>query len=215
MVEEQKINSGRVAVYVFGHDPILQSGVIGQLRGQPDIHLVHETDPDSARVAIIVSDAVDSQTTSLMRAIQRNGVPRVVGVITSLTPAGVLAAVEAGACGLLRRADATTAALVDTVRAADKGDGSLPPDLLGTLLQQIGRLQQHVLAPRGLSVSGLSDREIEVLRLVADGLDTAEIAAKLCYSERTVKNVLHDVTSRFNLRNRTHAVAFVVRQGLI
>jgi len=50
---------------------------------------------------------------------------------------------------------------------------------------------------------------------VADGLDTAEVANQLFYSERTVKNVIHDVTTRLNLRNRTHAVAYAVRQGLI
>jgi DNA-binding NarL/FixJ family response regulator len=54
-----------------------------------------------------------------------------------------------------------------------------------------------------------------VLRLIADGHDTNEIARPLCYSQRTVKNVLHDVTSRLKLRNRFHAVAYAVREGLI
>jgi DNA-binding NarL/FixJ family response regulator len=61
----------------------------------------------------------------------------------------------------------------------------------------------------------LAPREIDVLRLVADGYDTGEIATKLAYSERTVKNVLHDVTTRLQLRNRSHAVAFALREGLI
>jgi len=54
-----------------------------------------------------------------------------------------------------------------------------------------------------------------VLRLIADGCDTSEIANRLAYSERTVKNVLHDVTTRLQLRNRSHAVAYALRQGLI
>jgi DNA-binding NarL/FixJ family response regulator len=66
-----------------------------------------------------------------------------------------------------------------------------------------------------LTFSGLTDRETHVLRMVADGHDTAEIAQELCYSERTVKNILHDVTSRLQLKNRSHAVAFAVREGLI
>jgi DNA-binding NarL/FixJ family response regulator len=61
----------------------------------------------------------------------------------------------------------------------------------------------------------LFEREIDVLRLVAAGLDTSEIAGKLAYSERTIKNVIHDITSRLCLRNRTHAVAWAVREGLI
>jgi DNA-binding NarL/FixJ family response regulator len=56
---------------------------------------------------------------------------------------------------------------------------------------------------------------VEVLRLVAEGLDTGEIAKRLSYSERTIKNVIHDVVTRLNLRNRSHAVAYALREGLI
>ena len=63
--------------------------------------------------------------------------------------------------------------------------------------------------------TGLAPREVEVLRLLADGLDTSEIAHQLAYSERTVKNVVHDVTTRLQLRNRSHAVAYALREGLI
>ena len=51
--------------------------------------------------------------------------------------------------------------------------------------------------------------------MIADGHDTKEIALELCYSERTVKNIIHDLTTRLQLRNRAHAVAYAVRQGLI
>jgi DNA-binding NarL/FixJ family response regulator len=54
-----------------------------------------------------------------------------------------------------------------------------------------------------------------VLRLLADGCDTAEVGRRLFYSERTVKNIIHDVTSRLELRNRVHAVAYAIREGLI
>ena len=54
-----------------------------------------------------------------------------------------------------------------------------------------------------------------MLRLIAEGYSTSEIATRMAYSERTIKNSIHDLVSRFHLRNRTHAVAFAVRQGLI
>jgi len=72
-----------------------------------------------------------------------------------------------------------------------------------------------VLRPRGLTVSGFTDRELEVLRLLADGLDTGEVAAKLNYSQRTVKNIIYAVMTRFGLRNRTHAVAYAIRTGAL
>jgi DNA-binding NarL/FixJ family response regulator len=72
-----------------------------------------------------------------------------------------------------------------------------------------------VLSPRGLTFTGLTEREVSVVRLLAEGYDTAEIARRLYYSERTVKNIIHDITSRLELRNRTHAVAYAIREGLI
>ncbi len=91
----------------------------------------------------------------------------------------------------------------------------LPPELLGELLRQVERLQRQVLAPRGLNASGLMPREINVLRLMAEGLDTTEIADRLCYSERTVRNIIYTMSSRLNLRNRPHAVAYAMRAGMI
>ncbi|MDQ3107442.1 MAG: response regulator transcription factor [Actinomycetota bacterium] len=205
----------RISVYVYAHDPISQAGLASQLRTRSEI-LIVDHDVDQATVAVVVVDEVDEETTRVVRAIQRQeGIPRVVLVVTRLDDAGMMAGVEAGACALLRRSEALPERLVEAIQSAATGDGSVPADLLGRLLEHVGRLQRHVLTPRGLTMSGLSEREIEVLRLVADGLDTAEIAGSLAYSERTIKNIIHDVTARLNLRNRSHAVAYAVRQGLI
>jgi DNA-binding NarL/FixJ family response regulator len=205
----------RTSVYVYARDPISQAGIAGQLRGRIDVDVVDEAGVDDADVALLVADEVDEELLRTIKAIQRDGCPRVVLVLTRHEDAGLLAAVEAGACGMLRRADAHPDALMAAVHSAAKGDGTVPPDLLGRLLDQVGRLQRQVLSPRGLSFTGLTDREVDVLRLLAEGLDTAEVAGKLCYSERTVKNVVQDITRRHNLRNRTHAVAYAMRQGLI
>ena len=146
---------------------------------------------------------------------RKDGRPQLMLVATAVDDAALVLAAEAGVAGLLRRSDANPDTLVRTIRRVASGEGEVPPDLLGRLLEQVGRLQRQVLAPRGLTFSGLTPRETEVLRLVADGHDTSEIALRMCYSERTVKNVLHDLTTRLQLRNRTHAVAYAVREGLI
>ena len=67
----------------------------------------------------------------------------------------------------------------------------------------------------GSTALGWSAREIEVLRLLANGLSTREVARRLAYSERTIKNVVYDLTTRHGLRNRTHAVAVAVRAGVV
>ena len=202
-------------VYVHATDPVSATGVAGELRQRPEVLVVDGADSRSARVAVVVTDEVDPPTMCAMRAIQREGCQRAVMVVTRLDDASLLAAVEAGACGILRRSEAVADRIVEAVLTAAKGDGSVPPDLLGRLLDQMSRLQRQVLAPRGLSLSGFSDRELDVLRLLSEGWGTNEIATKLSYSERTVKNVIHDITARLHLRNRSHAVAYAVRQGLI
>jgi len=206
---------GRVQVCVYATDPVSATGVAGGLRQRSEVLVVDESEFDSAEVAVVVADEVDAATVRTVRAIQRDGCHRVVMVVTRLDDASLLAAVEAGSCGILRRSEAVPDRLVEAVLTAAKGDGSVPPDLLGRLLDQMSRLQRQVLAPRGLSLSGFTDREVDVLRLLSEGWDTAEIADKLAYSERTVKNVIHDITARLQLRNRSHAVAYAVRQGLI
>lgn len=204
-----------IATYVHGLDPISRAGVISQLRTRPEVRIVDEMEVDEATVAVVVTDLLDDDTTRAMRALRRGDMPRLVLVATVLDESALVAAAEVGVGGLLRRMDATPDALVRTIRRVAAGDGEIPPDLLGRVLDQLGRLQRQVLAPRGLTLAGLTPRETEVLRLVADGYDTAEIAERMCYSERTVKNVLHDFTTRLQLRNRSHAVAYAVREGLI
>jgi DNA-binding NarL/FixJ family response regulator len=205
----------RIPVYVYAGDPISQAGVASGLRPRPELLVVGESELDSAKVAVVVTDTLDDETVRVLLALQRGGRPRVVLVATEIEDKDLVKAVETGVSGLVRRAEATPERLVQAIISASAGEGTVPPDLLGRLLDQVGRLQRQVLAPRGLTFTGLASREIEVLRLVAEGYDTAEIARKLAYSERTVKNVLHDVTSRLQLRNRSHAVAYALRQGLI
>jgi DNA-binding NarL/FixJ family response regulator len=207
--------SERIPVFVFARDPVSQAGVSAQLRPRPEVVLVADAEVDAAEVAIVVADEVDGDAIRVIRALQRNGCPRVVLVASRLDDAGLVAAVEAGACALIRRTEASGERLAAVVATAASGDGSVPPDLLGRLLEHLGRLQRQVLAPRGLTFTGLSERETEILRLVADGYDTSEIANRMAYSERTVKNALHDVTTRLQLRNRSHAVAYALREGLI
>lgn len=204
----------RVRVAVQASDPISATGIAGQLRLRPDILLMDDDDAASAEVAVVLTDEVDPEAVRSVRALQREGC-RVVMVVTKLDDAGLFAAVEAGASGIVRRSDARAELLSKAVMSAAHGDGAVPPDLLGRLLDQMSRLQRNVLAPRGLSLNGFSQREVDVLKLLGEGWDTSEIASKLAYSERTVKNVIHDITTRLQLRNRSHAVAYAVRAGII
>ena len=207
--------SERIRVCISVSDPISKAGIATQLRSHPDIEIVDTTDLKPSDVALVVVDKLDQHTERTIRSLKLHGQERILLIASRLDDAGLMAALDAGARGVLRRTEATAEAVAQAVRAAASGDGVMPPDLVGRLLDQVARLQRQVLNPRGLSLAVLNSREVKVLKLMADGLDTREVARKLFYSERTVKNIVHDVTARLNLRNRTQAVAYALRNGLI
>lgn len=205
----------RIPVYVTAADPILDTGVSSQLRGRPEISLVHSVTDLPEAVCIVVSDVVDAAALRLVRELRGQGLRQIIFVLSTIDDSSLLAAIEAGVCGMVARMEATPERLVSAVHQAAAMGGVLSPKLLGRLLEQVNRLQNQVLAPKGLRLSGLSDREANVLRMIAQGMEVREIAEQLSYSERTIKNTLHDVVNRFQLRNRAHAVAFAMREGMI
>ena len=124
----------------------------------------------------------------------------------------VMAGLQSGAVGFLRKDTLTTEGLSAAVTAAANGAGVVTPDLLGDLMRTVSANgSDHAKPPS----ARLTDREQQVLALIAKGHPTREVAQELCYSERTVKNVLHDVVTKLNARSRSQAVAFAVREGLI
>lgn len=206
----------RVRVSVFATDPISQAGVAGQLKVRPELRVLTDAGRAEADVVVAVVDNTREEGVRALRQVRQAGLAaRIVLVAAEVDAADLGTAIECGAVGIVRRSEATPDRLVEAITAAARGDGTVPADLLGRLLEQVGRLQRQVLNPRGLAFTGLAQREVAVLRLVADGHDTAEIARTLSYSERTVKNILHDVMVRLQLRNRPHAVAYALREGLI
>src|SRR6266542_2099562 len=128
-----------IATYVHGVDPISRAGVISQLRACPEVFVVGEMDVDQASVAVYVTDTVDDEATRTMRALRRGDAPRLVLVATVLDEAALVAAAEVGVGGLLRRVDATPEALVRTIVKVAAGEGEIPADLLGRLMDQLGR----------------------------------------------------------------------------
>lgn len=205
----------RVTLAIYAQDLVLHIGIVQQLRQRPELELVSEGEADGAQISLVVVDNVDDEVTALLQRLQRNTGTRTGLVVGTFESAALQRVIECGVGAVLRRAEADQDRLLHLVLALAKGEGVLPGDLLGKLLTHVGSLQRSALDPRGLSLSTLTAREADMLRLVAEGLDTAEIAAKTSYSERTVKNVLHEVTTRLQLRNRAHAVGYALRNGLI
>lgn len=203
----------RVAIQVS--DPISRLGITSYLDSRPEITVVPPNEHADADVVVLAPERLDLLALSGMRRTARAHRRPTVLVTNEIKDSGLLVAVECGVVAVLPRAAATGERLLACVVAAASGAGMLPPELVGELLKHIERLQQEVLEPRGLNAAGMNQREVDVLQLMSEGFDTAEIATKLCYSERTVKNIIHGLTSRLKLRSRPHAVAYAMRAGMI
>jgi DNA-binding NarL/FixJ family response regulator len=188
--------------------------VVGEAEdGETAIRLGIAEQPDLAIIDLHLADGDGLRVINGLREAS----PGTRAVVCAATPdtLELYRSIEAGAVAYLLKAEMRVQTLAASLRAVACGDGLIPPAMLGELVEHIGRMSREVWSPRGLGLTGLSPREVEILRLAAEGDDTREIALKLSYSERTVKNAIHDVVIKLGLRNRTHAVAYALRKNLI
>jgi DNA-binding NarL/FixJ family response regulator len=207
-----RVRMNQVRVAVRATDRMSLTGVGSVFESRPEVSLVRR---NMADVVVFVADRMSASVLAELRhSASALDVPMVL-VTDEINETTLLTVVDYHVVAVLPRSAATGDRLVSSVLAAAEGDGILSPEMLGKLLKTVRGLQRDVLAPRGLGPSGLDDREISVLKLLAEGWDTIEIADKLSYSAKTVKNVIFGLTHRLNLRNRTHAVAYALRTGVI
>lgn len=198
-------------VTVRGLDTLTVAGLTRFLRTCPDIELAD----DGPDVVVMALGAFSTEAVALLRDIAADVGKPIVLICNEVDSEQLFVAVDCRVVAILSRTAATDARLAQAVREAAEGGGKVPPALLGRLLDHVERLNSDVLAEHGLAGSRLTSREVEILRLMADGMDTGEIASTMNYSERTIKNIIYTLTRRLHLRNRPHAVAYAMRAGLI
>ncbi|MBB1259572.1 response regulator transcription factor [Streptomyces alkaliterrae] len=208
----------RVPVSIHSADPLTQAGVVSSLRCDPTVELLDEGREDAApagdEVAMVLTDRLSDGTEKRLRSLARDPRRRVVLVSDRLREAEMMRVIDSGVRVVVWRQQATPGRLVSAVHTAARGESLVPADLLARLLAETRRLYRSTVAEPGTRpADGLTARELDVLRLVANGMETREIAERLAYSERTVKSVLHGMMTRLRLRNRAHAVAYALREG--
>jgi DNA-binding NarL/FixJ family response regulator len=126
----------------------------------------------------------------------------------------IIEALRAGASGFLLK-DAPVEELVRAVRAVAAGDAQLAPAVTKRLLDQVARRLPAAVARDSRALADLTEREREVLRLLAAGMSNAEIAAALVVSEATVKSHVSNVLQKLGLRDRVQAVIYAYENGLV
>ena len=191
----------RIPLVVEADDPVSRSGVVSELRTFPDVRVLPAE--ERARLRWRWSSPTTS-TPAPRRWCRRSGARGRPAWSSwsrdSTTPA--CSRRPRPACPDWCDGATPTETAWRPRYPAARGEGTVPADLLARLLDQVGRLQRNG-GTNATLLAGFTEREIEVLKLVAEGCDTAEIVYRLAYSQRTIKNIVHDVTTRFNLRNRS------------
>jgi DNA-binding NarL/FixJ family response regulator len=203
-----------VKLFVLDPHTIYRRGLAACLDSMPGVEAVAHAasvpeareHPALAEAELVILDPAAVGASEFIGAVEA----RVMACSSDCSEESVRSTIRAGAVGYLRKDTLTTETLAAAVTAAAHGTGVMERELLGRLLLS---LSAETSEPP--SADRLTDREQQVLALIADGHPTREVARQLCYSERTVKNVLHDVVTKLNARSRSQAVAFAVREGLI
>jgi DNA-binding NarL/FixJ family response regulator len=158
-------------------------------------------------------DGVEA-TRQLLSAGSGDGVPRVLILTTFDLDEYAFAAIKAGASGFLLK-DVPPAELLTAIRAVHSGDAVVAPSTTRRLLDRFAPMLPASDAPPPPSLAGLTEREREVLILIAQGLSNAEIAARLVLSEATVKTHVGRILMKLELRDRVQAVVLAYETGLV
>jgi DNA-binding NarL/FixJ family response regulator len=218
-----------VRVVLVDDHALMRQGISTILSAQEDIEVVGEAATGEEALELVLRTRPDVVCMDVempgiggLEATRRlTADPRVTAKVLMLTTFEredyLLAALDAGASGFLLK-NARPEHLVDGVRAIAAGEALLAPELTRAVIERAvarDRAEPTGTAPIGVVPEQLTDREVEVLRLMADGLSNDEIAERLVIGRATVKTHVSNVLMKLSLRDRVQAVAYAYRTGLV
>ncbi|MEV6236905.1 response regulator transcription factor [Lentzea sp. NPDC051838] len=209
---------GQISLGWLADAPDTAGPLLHALQASPDLRILGEQERPGCDVVLAIAGAVDDVfVDALVEASEQatNPEQRIVLVSGPLQRRHLPRVFRAGVVCVLTHHDATPRRVSRAIYACHHGQAMLPAQLTRWLLDEIRFVQQDLLASQDLAPGGLTTREVEVLRYIAQGDETAEVATKLSYSERTIKKILQDMLVRLNLHNRAHAVSYAMRVGAI
>ncbi len=204
-----------IRLLIVDDHPVVRDGLRGIFEGDPEFEVLGEAADGAEAVAMAESLHPDvvlmdlrmpnvDGATAIRTLAERANPARVLVLTTYETDADVVPAIEAGAIGYLLK-DSPRAELYRAVRAANLGESVLAPSVAKRLVRQI----------RTPAQDGLSERELEVLSLIAQGETNRGTAARLFISEATVKTHLLHIYAKLDVNDRAAAVATAYERGLL
>ncbi len=211
----------KISLLIIDDHALVRQGIRAFLELQPDLMVVGEADSGEAAVRMAAELAPDVALMDLVmpgiggveatRRVKQASPHTQVIVLTSYhEDEYIFPALRAGALSYVLK-DVGPDELAETVRRAARGESVLHPRVAARVVQELRGARRdtpHLF-------TDLSDRELEVLRLIADGLSNAEIAAKLVISEKTVKGHVSNILGKLHMLDRTQAAVYAWQQGLV
>ncbi|MEW6405384.1 MAG: response regulator transcription factor [Chloroflexota bacterium] len=212
----------KIRVLIVDDHKVVRQGLRTFLELQEDISVVGEADDGQTAVQmvrnlvpnVVLMDLVMPHLDGISATRQVKSLNANVKVIalTSFTEDDkVFPAIQAGASGYLLK-DVSPDDLVDAIRAAHRGEARLHPDIARKLMEQVA----HGTMPhREHDAEDITERELDVVRLVARGCSNQEIAKELVISEKTVKTHVSNILSKLQLQDRTQLAIYAIKKGLV
>ncbi|HEY2880197.1 response regulator transcription factor [Nocardioides sp.] len=202
---------------------LIREGLRLLVEAEPDLHIVAEADTGTAAVAETLRHRPDVVLMDIRmpgldgieatrRIIAAGSSARILILTTFDLDEYVYLALKAGASGFLLK-DAERAQLINAIRTVHDGDHLLAPGITRRLIADFCRGPQP--GDSGATTAGLSPREVEVIRLLANGLSNAEIAEQLFLGETTVKSHIARILAKLDLRDRLQVVVFAFERGIV
>lgn len=213
----------KIRVYIADDHTLFREGLRQLLEMEADIEVVGEAADGLEAVAGVPKLSPDVVLMDINMPVV-NGVAAITQILEGAPDTGIIVltmyrqdqyvfdAMRAGARGYLLK-DAKPSDLIFAIRAVARGASMVDPRLTTTVLKEFRRLANQVEADQGLG--GLTQRELEILRLLALGLSNKEIAHRLCLAEKTVKNYLSIIFQKLELNDRVQAAIYALRHGLL
>jgi DNA-binding NarL/FixJ family response regulator len=218
---------GRIRVLLVDDQPLLRTGFRMILEAEPDLAVVGEAGdgaqavdavraltPDVVLMDVRMPRMDGVEATRRIAGPDRNGSARVLVLTTFDLDEYVVEALRAGASGFLLK-DVPADDLIDAIRVVAAGEAIVAPRITRRLLDRFASRLPAADAPTPATLASLTEREVEVLKLVSRGLSNAEIAGELYVSETTVKTHVGHVLTKLGLRDRVQAAVFAYESGLV
>lgn len=207
IVDDHQVVRQGLRTFLDLHPDILVAGEAGT--GAAAVDLAAQLKPDIVLMDLVMP-GLDGITAT--RQIKALGAGIKVIALTSFTEDDkVFPAIQAGASSYLLK-DVTPNALVDAIRAVHRGEARLHPEIMRKLMEQVAHQPQ---AESAAKVTALTQRELEVIRLVGQGRSNREIAEALVISEKTAKTHVSNILGKLGLEDRTQMAIYAVRNGLV